>query len=144
MMSARRTSNSTPVDPSKLNNTPAALPPSPDNGHSDNDSPPLRSPSDMNGGVMMDSASGYLDPVAETPSHPTVAETGVLANDHGPGPATGQLQRRESQPGRRIVRLASFGGEGLVAKPPPPGPLDSADEQAIADDAEEPAGPLPA
>lgn len=70
----------------------------------------------------MSSSSAYLEGSAgETPAHPTVAETGALSVSpgHGPGPSTGQLQRRESIPSNRIIRLASFGGEGLVAKPPP-------------------------
>lgn len=62
--------------------------------------------------------SAYLEGERETPQHPTVAETGALGTSpRGPGPSSGQLQRRESDANRRIVRLSSFGGEGLVAKP---------------------------
>jgi len=107
------------MDASKLNHAPAPLPiPSP--VEEESNSPPLRSP---DGSMAVDSPSGYLDGNdAPAPSHPTVAETGALciSPGHGPGPSHGQLQRRESQVGRRIIRLASFGGEGLVAKPPPP------------------------
>lgn len=115
-----------PMDASKLNHTPAPLPlpPSPEH-RNDEPSPPLRSTDGV--GRAGDSPSGYLDEEAPAPLHPTVAETGALASPTGgPGPSHGQLQRRESQPTRRIIRLASFGGEGLVAKPPPP--QDAVDE----------------
>lgn len=51
-------------------------------------------------------------------SHPTVAETGIpVDNSHsaqGPGPATGQLERREKpEAGHGVVRLNSLGGAGL-------------------------------
>jgi hypothetical protein len=110
-----------PMDASKLNHTPAPLPPLPSPPADDHSSPPLRSPDGIVPGASMgtDSSAGYLEE-APAPSHPTVAETGALSTSpgHGPGPSHGQLQRRESQVGRRIIRLASFGGEGLVAKPP--------------------------
>ncbi|BEJ02240.1 hypothetical protein CcaverHIS631_0700350 [Cutaneotrichosporon cavernicola] len=73
--------------------------------------------------------SAYLD---NEPQHPTVAETGSLSRP-GPGPRAGQLKRRESEPmpQRRIIRLASFGGEGLVAKPAGPCPGEIGEEEAV-------------
>jgi hypothetical protein len=53
------------------------------------------------------------------PSHPTVAETGIPVDasaNGGPGPSSGQLQRRDKpSPGEGVVRLNSLGGEGLQA-----------------------------
>lgn len=49
-------------------------------------------------------------------SHPTVAETGIPVDTSygGPGPATGQLERREKpEAGQGVVRLNSLGGAGL-------------------------------
>lgn len=115
------------MDASKLNHTPAPLPPSPEETHPG--SPPLRDPANPftnpfggNGGME----SAYLD-TEMVPQHPTVAETGEFqpSSPHaGPGPRAGQLKRRESEPmpQRRIIRLASFGGEGLAAKPARPCP----------------------
>ena len=69
----------------------------------------------------------------EPASHPTVAETGSLSKSpvpgQGPGPKSGQLERREKKTGEGIIKLGSFGGEGLVAKPPPG--LKAGDDEAI-------------
>ncbi|KAL1409462.1 hypothetical protein Q8F55_003445 [Vanrija albida] len=113
---------SAPVDPSKLNNAPAPLPPQ----HVAPASPPPPEPLNVPGNAD----SAYLstgDAPVEPPSHPTVAETGTFATSfgHGDGPVQGQLQRRESDVKRRIIRLASFGGEGLKIKPPVPLPGDA-------------------
>ena len=35
----------------------------------------------------------------------------------GPGPKSGQLERKEKKHGDGIIKLGSFGGEGLIAKP---------------------------
>lgn len=47
----------------------------------------------------------------------------------GPGPRSGQLERKERKQGEGIIKLGSFGGEGLVAKPPPG--LKLGDEEAV-------------
>ncbi|WOO79395.1 uncharacterized protein LOC62_02G002918 [Vanrija pseudolonga] len=117
---------SAPVDPSKLNNAPAPLPPQ----HIEPASPPPPEPLNIPGGGGATADSAYLnagDAPVEPPSHPTVAETGTFATSfgHGDGPTHGQLQRRESDVKRRIIRLASFGGEGLKIKPPVPLPGDA-------------------
>lgn len=120
---------SPPIDPSQLNNTPAPIPiPSTEHISSDNTptSPPLRSPEA--------STSAYMDTgiPLEPASHPTVAETGNLArspSQSGPGPKSGQLERKERKQGEGIIKLGSFGGEGLVAKPVPG--LKMGDEEAI-------------
>lgn len=107
------------MDTSKLNNAPAAIPiPEPKSAHEDHG---LRNAADP---FAPDSA--YLDSsgTGEQPSHPTVAETGTFSPGHGCGPMSGQLKRRESKSGQRIIRLASFGGEGLDAKPAAASPDD--------------------
>lgn len=57
------------------------------------------------------------DVIGDAPSHPTVAETGIPVDgsaNGGPGPSSGQLQRRDKpSPGEGVVRLNSLGGEGL-------------------------------
>lgn len=119
-------SKSPPIDPAKLNQTPAPLPPvaadqAPDPPRTQNvppTSPPLRSPE----GLEASGSSSYLDE-GEVPQHPTIAETGVLAASPRTGPEdkSGQLKRVEG--GERhdgIIKLGSFGGEGLMAKPPHP------------------------
>lgn len=103
------------MDTSKLNNAPAAIP-IPEPTHQQQGTDGLRSAEDPFGAPAPPD-SAYLDGTAEQPSHPTVAETGTFSPGHGCGPMSGQLQRRESVSGRRIIRLASFGGEGLDAKP---------------------------
>ena len=106
-----------PLDPSKLNHTPAPLP-TPDAPTLADPTAPLRSPESG----PHDSA--YLDTgLSESPSHPTVAETGTLSpqvSRDGPGPKQGQLKRVEVDKGspREIIKLGSFGGEGLEMKPP--------------------------
>lgn len=121
VQSTPQSAASPPIDPSQLNHTPAPIP-IPDASAVDTEagvtSPPLRAPVDP-----LDSA--YLDnnPGGEPSSHPTVAETGSLARspsneDGGPGPKSGQLARKERKQGEGIIKLGSFGGEGLVAKPP--------------------------
>lgn len=99
---------SVPISAAQLNNSPAPLPPPL--------SPPMSPPPNANPEIDIDTA--YLDK-GEEPQHPTVAETGAPPSHPlaGPGPMTGQLKRRESDAKRRIIRLASFGGEGLVNKP---------------------------
>ncbi|WVQ96359.1 hypothetical protein IAU59_003464 [Kwoniella sp. CBS 9459] len=146
---ARKASTSSPpIDPSKLNNLPANLPTSPPLSSTQANtaspfSPPLRSPPaggdsssfglggsasgsaapSGNGAVDPTSPSGYLDtgmPV-EPSSHPTIAETGILASspDGNPGPRQGQLKRAEKPNSPEgIIKLGSFGGEGLKIKPP--------------------------
>ena len=118
-------SKSPPIDPAKLNQAPAPLPPVAADQLSDPaartqnmapTSPPLRSPE----GLETGGSSSYLDE-GEVPQHPTVAETGVLATSPSTGPEdrSGQLKRVEG--GERhdgIIKLGSFGGEGLTAKPP--------------------------
>jgi hypothetical protein len=52
-----------------------------------------------------------------------VAETGTLSpqtSREGPGPIKGQLKRVEvdKEAPREIIKLGSFGGEGLQKKPP--------------------------
>lgn len=52
----------------------------------------------------MDTSSGV------SPQHPTIAETGVPISSADPGPAKGQLERREApQHTEDIVKLGSFG-----------------------------------
>ncbi|OCF31248.1 hypothetical protein I317_06195 [Kwoniella heveanensis CBS 569] len=140
---ARKASTSSPpIDPSKLNNLPANLPTSPPLSHTQANtaspfSPPLRSPDASTtstsslsaGGSAPDSSldttspSGYLDtgmPI-EPSSHPTIAETGILASspDGNPGPRQGQLKRVEKPNSPEgIIKLGSLGGEGLKIKPP--------------------------
>ncbi|WWD20016.1 hypothetical protein CI109_104489 [Kwoniella shandongensis] len=132
--SIRKTTTSPPIDPSKLNNEPAPLPPPPVDQSTITPipssstgggltSPPLRSPQDSVGagaGAPLDSA--YLDTGApiEPASHPTIAETGVPASngENGPGPRQGQLKRVEKKDGGDIIKLGSLGGEGLKMKPP--------------------------
>lgn len=115
------------MDASKLNHTPAPLPIS----EAAPRSPPLRDANSMFSNPFS-GESAYLD---NEPQHPTVAETGSLGTSpiQGPGPRMGQLKRRESEPmpQRRIIRLASFGGEGLVAKPAGPCPGESEEEVIV-------------
>ncbi len=128
-----------PLDPFKLNLTPASIPephaiqiPNPT-------SPTLRS---------AQHESSYFENETDTPfeipSHPTVAETGDLgrrSSQTGPGPMSGQLKRVEGgerKDGKGIIKLGSFGGEGLMAKPPTgslgsPKEGESRDGSAIAD-----------
>jgi hypothetical protein len=114
------------MDASKLNHTPAPLPA--DDGPA---SPPLRDANAMFSNPFS-GESAYLD---NEPQHPTVAETGELGSSprQGPGPRMGQLKRRESEPmpQRRIIRLASFGGEGLAAKPARPCPGEVEEEAVV-------------
>jgi len=116
---SRETATSPPIDPSKLNNTPAVIPLSPSNSHSQSQpqgpeaSPPLRS---------SDAETPYLDTgvITEPASHPTVAETGVMSSSPGQetGPVKGQLKKVEGGEKKDgIISLGSFGGEGLMAKP---------------------------
>jgi hypothetical protein len=121
-----------PIDPSKLNHTPAPIPvPHAEATDTHPLSPPLRSPN--NGEQNLDSA--YLDTTnssggpVEPASHPTIAETGILENrtgeDGGAGPKSGQLKRvdgGEKKDG--LISLGSFGGEGLMAKPVGTPPLE--------------------
>jgi hypothetical protein len=135
----RSSAQSPPIDPSKLNHTPAPIP-IPANDDPEGlaaggagaglTSPPLRDAT-----TESNSSSAYLDggmPI-EPASHPTVAETGSLSKSpstgEGPGPKSGQLERREKKTGEGIIKLGSFGGEGLVAKPPPG--LKAGDDEAI-------------
>ncbi|KAK1923867.1 hypothetical protein DB88DRAFT_511388 [Papiliotrema laurentii] len=111
-----RNATSPPLDPSKLNNAPADLPtPPPAQGPSE-PSAPLRSPESG----AHDSA--YLDTgLAESPSHPTVAETGSLTvGSADAGPRSGQLKRVEggAKGEKEIIKLGSLGGQGLKLKPP--------------------------
>lgn len=87
-------------------------------------SPPLRSvdgPAGSSAPTSASSGGDYLG-TQETASDPTVAETGDLSSSEAhPGPAQGQLRRvsgGERKPSEGIIRLASLGGEGLIAKPP--------------------------
>jgi hypothetical protein len=115
---SRESATSPPIDPSKLNNTPAVIPLSPSNSHSQSLSqsseaaPPLRS---------SDAETPYLDTgITEPASHPTVAETGVMSESPGQekGPVKGQLKKVEGGEKKDgIISLGSFGGEGLMAKP---------------------------
>jgi hypothetical protein len=110
---------SPPLDPSKLNQNLAPLPPL-----ASSQSPAEPTPNNETDTPYLDSG-----PV-ETPSHPTIAETGTLnltssregggsgqESDATGGPISGQLKRVERKEGDGIVKLGSFGGEGLVAKP---------------------------
>ncbi|CAD6591321.1 MAG: hypothetical protein TREMPRED_006070 [Tremellales sp. Tagirdzhanova-0007] len=105
------------LDPSKLNHQAATLPtPAPDTT-----APALRFAEPASDSFSDSSASAYLDTGVplEPASHPTVAETGTLAKS-GPGPMSGQLKRVEGgerKDGKGIIKLGSFGGEGLMAKP---------------------------
>jgi hypothetical protein len=115
---ARETATSPPIDPSKLNHTPAVIPLSPSKSQTQTDiaqpvEPPLRSP---------DNETPYLDTgiITEPASHPTVAETGVMAGSPGQdkGPVKGQLKKVEGGEKKDgIISLGSFGGEGLAMKP---------------------------
>jgi hypothetical protein len=65
----------------------------------------------------------------EPAQHPTVAETGIPIASHDPGPATGQLERRE--PPRQasdIVKLGSFGNAD-VPSPSVASPVHSTEKQ---------------
>ncbi|KAL7424824.1 hypothetical protein Q5752_000508 [Cryptotrichosporon argae] len=123
MASPPRTAASPPLDPSKLNHTPAPLP-IPIQSHAAH-TEPLRAVPDVGAGAGAGvgeagpADSAYLDAGAgaEPASHPTIAETGALGSP-GAGPKTGQLARRESDANREIIKLSSFGGEGLQIKPP--------------------------
>lgn len=119
----RESAASPPIDPSKLNNTPAVIPLSPSNSNSNSQAidisqpvePPLRSPE-------TESQTPYLDTgvPTEPASHPTVAETGVLSSSPSQekGPKKGQLKKVEGGEKKDgIISLGSFGGEGLMAKP---------------------------
>ena len=112
---SRESIASPPLDPSKLNQTPANLPDQAEKGPSE-PTAPLRSPESG----QHDSA--YLDTgLAESPSHPTVAETGALnSSSIGGGPKSGQLKRNElgAKGEKEIIKLGSLGGEGLKLKPP--------------------------
>ena len=105
---------SSSLDPSKLNQQPAAIPPT---DSSDPTSQTLRSagdPTSTDSAYLLDAGTPH-----EPASHPTVAETGALAKS-GPGPMSGQLKRVEGgerKNGKGIIKLGSFGGEGLAAKP---------------------------
>ncbi|WVR08346.1 hypothetical protein IAU60_005399 [Kwoniella sp. DSM 27419] len=127
---ARQAAASPPIDPSKLNNQPAALPTSPRTATEANTSPmspplrdgtgqsPLAAGAAPGGADNLDSA--YLDtgmPV-EPSSHPTIAETGVLSSSPNQGPRQGQLKRVEKKADDAIISLGSLGGEGLKMKPP--------------------------
>ncbi|RXK38881.1 hypothetical protein M231_03830 [Tremella mesenterica] len=122
---------SPPIDPSKLNNAPAPLPPiaqtelSQELQANASTASSLRSP-DGPEGVH---SSAYLDQ-GEVPSHPTVAETGLPLGQTERGvpkspvveaDRTGQLPRKEGgeKKTEEIIKLNSFGGEGLAAKPAP-------------------------
>ncbi|WVO13642.1 hypothetical protein L204_101263 [Cryptococcus depauperatus] len=122
----RKAATSPPIDPSKLNNQPASLPPQPENDSPYKESifPPLHSPVDgppqypgQSFSPPQDSA--YLDMGApiELASHPTIAETGILASGGESGPKSGQLKRAEKSDGS-IIKLGSLGGDGLKIKPP--------------------------
>ena len=71
------------------------------------------------GGAFGESALSTESPMLNSEavaSHPTVAETGIPVDNsqQGPGPATGQLERREKpDAGQGVVRLNSLGGAGL-------------------------------
>ena len=114
---ARESATSPPIDPSKLNHTPAVIPASPSKSQQANIAepvePPLRSP---------ETETPYLDTgiITEPASHPTVAETGVMAGSPGQdkGPVKGQLRKVEGGEKKDgIISLGSFGGEGLAMKP---------------------------
>ncbi|WVQ79548.1 hypothetical protein IAT38_001647 [Cryptococcus sp. DSM 104549] len=118
--SRRKSTVSPPIDPSKLNNLPAPLPPAPAPSSGDEArSPPRRSSVGDARSPPTDSA--YLDTgaPAEPASHPTIAETGVLASngEAGPGPRQGQLKRVEKKSDGEIIKLGSLGGDGLKLKP---------------------------
>lgn len=113
----RSSALSPPLDPSKLNQNPADLPAPPPKEGPPEPTAPLRSPESG----PHDSA--YLDTgISESPSHPTVAETGVLSSSVGGsgGPKSGQLRRNEAgaKGEKEIIKLGSLGGEGLKIKPP--------------------------
>ena len=114
---ARGEATSPPIDPSKLNHSPAPIPLGTDlKDNAQPVEPPLRSP---------ETETPYLDSgiITEPASHPTVAETGVLAGPGSPGgqqggPKKGQLKKVEGGEKKDgIISLGSFGGEGLMAKP---------------------------
>jgi hypothetical protein len=116
-----REAASPPIDPSKLNQTPAIIPLSPTNSTmkatdvSQPVEPPLRSPETEN-------PTPYLDTgiPTEPASHPTVAETGPMSGSPATetGPKKGQLKKVEGGEKKDgIISLGSFGGEGLVLKP---------------------------
>lgn len=113
-----RPTASPPIDPSQLNNNPAPIPiQDPTGSHSNTDKEPLRSSENPIDSAYLDNGAG-----GEPSSHPTVAETGSLVrspSQTGPGPKVGQLERKERKQGEGIIKLGSFGGEGLVAKPVP-------------------------
>ncbi|KAK8849397.1 hypothetical protein IAR55_004729 [Kwoniella newhampshirensis] len=126
--SLHRNTTSPPIDPSKLNNELAPLPPPPIDQStivpipSPTSSQPLRSPQGQDPpGTSAPLDSAYLDsglPI-EPASHPTIAETGVPASsgEQGPGPKQGQLKRVEKKSDGEIIKLGSLGGEGLKLKP---------------------------
>lgn len=113
---ARGEATSPPIDPTKLNHNPAPIPLGADlKDNAQPVEPPLRSP---------ETETPYLDNgiISEPASHPTVAETGVLAGPGSPGqqggPKKGQLKKVEGGEKKDgIISLGSFGGEGLMAKP---------------------------
>ena len=124
----RKDVTSPPLDPSKLNQAPADLPSPPPKSSSQSDpepTAPLRSPDGQGSSNTLESA--YLDTgLTETPSHPTVAETGALSSSvQGPGPRSGQLKRNDqgAKPEKEIIKLGSLGGEGLAIKPPVGSPV---------------------
>ena len=120
-----------PLDPTKLNHTPAPLPLT-----SDPEPASLATRAESSNDVD----TPYLDGgLVEPASHPTVAETGLLHKSpsrDGPGPVSGQLKRVEGgerRSGDGIIKLGSFGGEGLMAKPAMGSPTMQVPEEAIAD-----------
>ncbi|WWC65541.1 uncharacterized protein I303_108159 [Kwoniella dejecticola CBS 10117] len=124
----RNATTSPPIDPRKLNNQPAPLPspplssPNHTEANTTSAQQPLRSPTSE---TTLDSV--YLNEGIpnEPSSHPTIAETGVLSQSpsDGPGPKHGQLKRAEKPSGDEgIIKLGSFGGEGLARKPPTDSP----------------------
>ncbi|KAL1409453.1 hypothetical protein Q8F55_003436 [Vanrija albida] len=109
---APSTPSTPPIDPTKLNNVPVHTPPRdscPSNGGR---RPSItRSPS----GSISDEGLAALNLALSRTASPTVAETGLKLVPVD-GPSSGQLERKEKSV-RGVIRLDSFGGEGLQRKP---------------------------
>ncbi|WOO79810.1 uncharacterized protein LOC62_02G003326 [Vanrija pseudolonga] len=95
-----------PIDPTKLNNVPVHTPP--------RDSPRRPSMTRTPSGSISDDGLAALNLALSRTASPTVAETGLKLVPVD-GPSSGQLERKEKN--KDVIRLDSFGGEGLQRKP---------------------------
>lgn len=100
------TPSTPPIYPTKLNNVPVHTPP--------RDSPRRPSMTRTPSGSISDDGLAALSLALSRTASPTVAETGLKLVPVD-GPSSGQLERKEKN--KDVIRLDSFGGEGLQRKP---------------------------